>query len=107
MAGMKTMSLFVLTFLLLAACAAQTQTPNPTDTNGTTDSSKRITVTGTITDEGVECLALRGDDGKLYTLAGQKNAPPAGTRVRVTGTVAEISTCMQGTTIGVEKLERL
>src|SRR6476659_9550673 len=29
-----------------------------------------VTVTGTLTDEGVECRALRAEDGALYTLTG-------------------------------------
>ena len=29
------------------------------------------TITGTVTKEGVECPAVRGDDGKLYTVVGE------------------------------------
>ena len=61
-----------------------------------------ITVTGTLSNEGVECPALRGDDGKLYTLSPRAvGGFGPGDRVTVTGTVAEVSTCMQGTTIVV------
>ena len=59
---------------------------------------RTIRVTGIITNEGVECTALRSDDGRLYTLAGRFRLKP-GTRVRVIGRLAEASFCMQGTTI--------
>jgi hypothetical protein len=60
----------------------------------------RISVNGTLSNEGVECPAVRGDDGKLYTLA----EPPTGgfgpgDRVHVEGEVAGMSRCMQGITL--------
>ena len=59
-----------------------------------------VTVTGTLSKEGVECPALRGDDGTLYTLSPRDiGAFGPGDRVTVAGTIAEMSTCMQGTTI--------
>ncbi len=59
---------------------------------------------GRITDEGVECLALRGDDGVLYTLAGDVPELTKGETVVVEGTLAETSFCMQGTTIQVREI---
>ena len=56
-------------------------------------------MTGVITNEGVECTALRGDNGRLYTLAGGAGGFQPGDRVRVIGKVAQLSFCMQGTTI--------
>lgn len=79
---------------------AQEQGAMTEDTTGT------IRVTGRLTDEGVECPALRGDDGQLYTLAGDTGAFRPGDRVTVAGRVAEMSTCMQGTTISVQEIER-
>jgi hypothetical protein len=67
---------------------------------------KKVTVRGVLTDEGVECQALRGDDGILYTLAGPVEGFQVGDRVRVQGTIAEVSTCQQGTTIGVTKIQK-
>lgn len=99
---MKTLVLALLFTTL--ACTPQHAT---TDTSTTTTPSNVVVVTGVITDEGVECLAMRGDDGKLYTLGRPANPPAAGTRVRVTGTVAEVSTCMQGITLSVTKLEKI
>jgi uncharacterized protein DUF5818 len=68
--------------------------------------SQSMTVTGKLTNEGVECKAMRGDDGKLYTLTGDLKGFRIGDRVKVTGRIAEMSNCMQGTTLGVEKIER-
>jgi hypothetical protein len=65
-----------------------------------------VSVTGTLTKEGVECPAMRGDDGKLYTLLPKeigKLGP--GDRVHVEGSVAEMTICQQGTTIVVTRLE--
>jgi LysM repeat protein len=67
--------------------------------------SNRITVIGTLTREGVECQALRGDDGELYTLAGEFGDFRPGDRVRVEGRIAQASTCMQGTTIDVQRIQ--
>jgi hypothetical protein len=72
----------------------------------TAQQSQSVTVTGKLTNEGVECKAMRGDDGKLYTLTGDLKGFRTGDRVKVTGRIAEMSTCMQGTTLGVEKIER-
>src|SRR5262245_66287444 len=72
----------------------------------TAQESQPMTVTGKLTNEGVECKAMRGDDGKLYTLTGDLKGFRPGDRVKVTGRIAEMSTCMQGTTLGVEKIER-
>lgn len=60
-----------------------------------------INVRGTLTDEGVECQALRGDDGELYTLTGDLSGFEEGDRVRVRGTIAEVSICQQGTTLQI------
>jgi hypothetical protein len=62
-----------------------------------------VTVTGTLTREGVECPALRSDGGRLYTLTTRGRFQP-GDRVRVTGTIAQVSFCQQGTTINVRSI---
>lgn len=73
---------------------------------GAAPGAGEVRVTGRLTDEGVECPALRGDDGRLYTLAGDTGGFEPGDRVTVLGTVAEMSTCMQGTTVSVRSIER-
>lgn len=72
------------------------------------DESKKaqIVIAGTLTDEGVECQALRAEDGALYTLVGDLAGFRTGDSVRVAGSVAEMSICMQGTTIRVESIAR-
>lgn len=65
-----------------------------------------IRVTGQLVD-GVECPALRGDDGNLYTLAMPDGDEfQAGDRVEVLGTEAEASICMQGTTLKVQSIQQ-
>jgi hypothetical protein len=68
-----------------------------------------ITVTGKLTDEGVECQALREDKTKkLYTLTPRPDKKfKNGQRVKVTGNLAENSICQQATTIVVKKIVRL
>lgn len=60
-----------------------------------------ICVKGVLTNEGVECQALRAEDNELYTLVGDLNGFKIGDKVYVAGTVSQISFCMQGTTIAV------
>lgn len=68
--------------------------------------SAEITITGLATNEGVECPAVRGDDGKLYTVVGKGvEKLKAGVRVKITGVIVEVSTCMQGTTIRASSVE--
>ncbi len=65
-----------------------------------------MTITGVVTNEGVECPAVRADDGKLYTIAAKdREKLKPGARVKITGEVAETSTCMQGTTINAATIE--
>ncbi|MFW5951534.1 MAG: DUF5818 domain-containing protein [Gemmatimonadota bacterium] len=68
------------------------------------EGAETIRVVGELTGEGVECPALRADDGTLYTLAGDIGDFGEGDRVEVEGTTAEASFCMQGTTIQVETI---
>ncbi|HUP46220.1 MAG TPA: DUF5818 domain-containing protein [Thermoanaerobaculia bacterium] len=71
-------------------------------------SDSTVTITGTVTDEGVECPAVRTDDNQLYTIATRdRSRLQPGTRVRITGTVAEMSFCQQGTTISATSIEVL
>jgi len=70
--------------------------------------SRAVAVTGTLTDAGVQCQAVQGDDGVLYTI---RRTPAvrqlrAGDRIKVTGAIAELSICQQGVTIDVTTIER-
>lgn len=65
--------------------------------------SELICIRGKVTDEGIECPALRAE-GELYTLAGESGAFEVGDEVCVCGAVADVSFCMQGTTIAVTQI---
>ena len=65
-----------------------------------------VTVVGRLTDEGIECRAMRARGGKLYTLTGDLSDFATGDRVTVQGIPQRISICQQGTTLKVEKIER-
>lgn len=60
--------------------------------------------TGQITDEGVECLAMRDGDGFLYTLIGATDGLEPGEAVVVQARYVEASTCQQGTTLEVVRV---
>ncbi len=62
---------------------------------------RTIVIKGVLTDEGVECQALRTDAGELYTLVGDLKGFQVGDQVCVAGTIAESSICQQGLTIVV------
>lgn len=63
-----------------------------------------LSISGTLTGEGVECPALRGNNGELYTLAGDVGGAAVGDEVCVMGRLVELSICQQGTTVSVEKI---
>lgn len=91
--------------LLFAACTATPPTPAPPAAE---NAESGMIITGTVTDEGVECPAVRTADGRLYTVAtADREKLRPGTRVRITGEIAQISTCQQGTTISAERIEIL
>ena len=64
-----------------------------------------IRLRGRVTDEGVECTAMRGLGDELYTLVGELGNPAPGARVTVEGTIAQTSTCQQGLTIAVTQMQ--
>jgi hypothetical protein len=72
----------------------------------TGDGSGTICVRGTLTDEGIECQALRTDTGELYTLVGNLGGFKIGDKVYVAGTIAAVSFCMQGMTIAVSWISK-
>ena len=62
-------------------------------------------VTGTIRDPGASCLTLEGPGGTVYTLQGDLGTWQPGTRVRVTGTVADGPACSgEGLPISVREI---
>lgn len=100
-------AVFAVVGILLGACAAAPQSARPERAAAPGAEPGMVEVTGVLTDEGVECRALRGDDGELYTIGRSAEGFEVGERVRVVGSVAEMSFCMQGTTLNVRSIERL
>jgi uncharacterized Ntn-hydrolase superfamily protein len=70
-----------------------------------TGAAAGIEVAGRLTDEGVECPALRGEDGELYTLVGKPQGFATGDHVLVRGEPVAFSFCMQGITLRVQSME--
>lgn len=104
------LTLLVFALVLLTAAGVDAAQGNKDksknkDKNDEVTAGQMINVRGTLTDEGVECQALRGDDGELYTLTGDLSGFENGDRVKVRGTVAEVSICQQGTTIEVQSIK--
>lgn len=89
--------------VLLAACASADPPAPPAPGE---PASGTYRVAGTLTDEGVECPAMRDDSGRLFTLSGNLHGFGPGDTVIVDGTIAEMSMCMQGTTIEIQGIER-
>ncbi len=71
------------------------------------ESSNLLHIRGIVTNEGVECPAIRGDDGKLYTLTGFSEQLYVGDVIEVVGRPVEVSICMQGTTLSVIAYKKL
>ncbi len=68
------------------------------------DPGDEVEVAGRLTDEGAECPVLRSSDGTLYSLAGKTDGFGPGDDVLVSGAIADMSMCMQGTTVEVERI---
>lgn len=95
----------VLALPLFLTCAA---TDQPQGSDATVPADGTVTITGTVTSEGVECPAMRTEKNELYTIAGgDRDQLRPGVRVRVTGMIAEMSFCQQGTTISATQVEVL
>ena len=59
-------------------------------------------IEGVLTNEGVECPALRANDGKLYTLTGDLRGFKPRDRVCIVPNYIQMTYCMQGTTVHVD-----
>ena len=110
--GSLPLKLWLLLTVLATGCGNHEQDGVPSPGRGpavgeSPGSAGQLRVPGVLTAEGVECPALRGLDGKLYTLAGDIGSFVTGDTVLVVGRTAELSTCMQGTTIAVDSIARV
>jgi hypothetical protein len=74
---------------------------HPTDKNGV------LVRTGKFTRELPSCPSLTGDADEVYSLSGDTSALTPGDRVRITGRVQQSGPCGKGTTIAVQKIERI
>lgn len=59
-------------------------------------------IEGVLIEGGVECPAMRGSDGTLYTLMGDMGGFTVGDRVCIAPSYVEMSFCMQGSTVQVD-----
>ncbi len=85
--------------------AAQSAKPDK-DAPKTGKPTENVTVTGQLTDGGVECQAFRADDGTVYTLTGELGGFKAGDRVTIDAAPVDISTCQQGTTLRIVSIRK-
>ena len=65
-----------------------------------------LTLRGTLLTGGAECAVFRSDDGRRYSLTGNLGNFRPGDRVVVRGRVAEVSICMQGQTLAVQRISK-
>jgi len=68
--------------------------------------SQPLTLTGTLITGGAECAVFRSDDGRRYSLTGNLGGFGPGDRVVVRGRIAEVSICMQGQTLAVQRISK-
>ena len=65
-----------------------------------------VTVTGYLSDQGVECQGFLADSGAFYTLVNREPYPRQG-HLQVIGFPQEASTCQQGTTLSVWQITQI
>lgn len=65
-----------------------------------------IVITGILSDEGIECKAMRADDGRLYTFTNLPNEIATGDRITIEGAKQRVSICQQGITIKLDAVKR-
>jgi hypothetical protein len=74
---------------------------HPTDRNGV------LVRTGKFVRETPACPSLIGESDEVYYLSGDTSSLQPGDRVRITGRALTTGPCGKGTTIAVQKLERV
>ena len=102
--------------LLGASCSRKAPEPGSDSTSGSKSDSGPgsvsapsdglMTIRGRLTDEGVECPAMRDEQGILYTLSGDLGSFRPGDQVCVRGRTVEMSICQQGVTIAVVSIAK-
>src|SRR5260370_6546092 len=92
--------------LFLGGCRSGTA---PTHVSGSRDGSQktdRVHLQGVLVEGGAECQRFRASDNRYYTLEGDLRGFRTGDNVEITGTVPQVTHCMQDTTIHVETISR-
>lgn len=94
---MKTLSRFLRLAALLAAAAAlsSSQCRQAPSRPEATSSTPEIVAIGLL-QQGIECMTLRTEDGKLFAISGDLQGYKPGDKVCVKGRRAGESICMQG-----------
>ena len=92
--------------LAAAVSACASAEPDMSREIGATPAAGAVKVQGEMTSDGVECPAMRADNGAIYTLLGDLKGFKKGDRVTVEGTRVQMSFCMQGTTLQVTQIAR-
>jgi hypothetical protein len=104
--GWSRPGLFGLSLAMAVAITACASSPAAPREGSRSPDSTVVKVQGELTTAGVECPAMRADNGSVYTLLGDLKGFKVGDRVIVEGTPVEISFCMQGTTLKVTQITR-
>ena len=95
---------FVFAVALLGTATFMTTLSMPGDLRAG-NKMTNIIITGTLTDKGVECPGMMGDDGQLYSLIGNIEDFKFGQHIRVEGKVVAISHCRRGISVDVKTVE--
>ena len=67
----------------------------------------KMTISGKLIRGGVECPAMMGDDGQLYSLMGNIEGFRIGQHVLVTGERQALSYCRRGTAIKIDSIRQV
>lgn len=100
---------FVVRIRAVAFVAALTLSTGVSTTPAAAQAGDPVTVSGTMSDAGVTCGAMRSDDGVLYTFrrTAQIRQFHPGDRVKIEGRVQPAAICQQGTTLVVTRAEKI
>ena len=97
---------------LLIACGSNSERgkpyPNTVTSEPKASNTGTITLSTIMTDEGVECPAVRGADGELYTIPDMPEAFSVGDKLNIEvpdPMKAMVSFCQQGQTIVWKRIE--
>lgn len=76
-------------------------------TKKSTKKNEGIHLQGVLVEGGAECQRFRADDNRYYTLLGDLHGFHTGDRVEISGNIAEVSHCMQDTTLTIKSIRKV